>query len=379
MKRWRIGFAILGSFVAAGAALAVLGQRAAESRRSDLAAERSLAQTRHGAIEYVVWGKGPPVLVIHGAGGGFDQGRLLAEQVGGGGHRFISVSRFGYLGSAIPPDPSSAAQAEAMLDLLDRLGVERAHLLAMSGGVPPALKFAEMFPERTDRLVLLSSAPFTPFSPEVEARPIPTWAYSALLGNDAAYWALTKVARGPLRSAFDARPDLLEGLSSRELRFVDRLVDGFLPASDRLPGVANEGAAVAPDATYNVEAIRAPTLVVHSRDDRLNPFAIAGKLAGRIPAARLIAYERGGHILLGHHDELRASIEGFLSPAGASSGSAHRLPSQHAHHHGAGNAAQRVEQPEGRDRQGDELARQPGADQPAGEQREIEPGHDRRL
>ncbi len=148
----------------------------------------------------------------------------------------------------------------------------------MSGGVPPALKFAEMFPDRTDRLVLLSSAPFTPFSPVVEDRPIPTWAYTTLLGNDAVYWALTKVARGPLRSAFDARGDLMADVPANELQFVDRLINGFLPASARLAGVENEGAAVDSRAEYRLEAIRAPTLILHTRDDSLNPAAVGEQL-----------------------------------------------------------------------------------------------------
>ncbi|QZD90527.1 alpha/beta hydrolase [Qipengyuania aurantiaca] len=311
-RRWQAGLALLGSLAILGASVSVLGNRAADKRRSELAAERALAETRHGQIEYVSWGKGPPVLVVHGAGGGFDQGRLLAEAVGGDGHLFIAVSRFGYLGSAMPSDPSTAAQAEAMLDLLDRLGIGQTSILAMSGGVPPALKFAELFPDRTERLVLLSSAPFSPFSPEVEERPIPTWAYSTLLGNDAVYWALTKIAPGQLRSAFDARSKLMDGLPADEVVFVDQLVDGFLPASDRLAGVANEGAAVDSDATYKLEAISAPSLVVHTKDDSLNPFAIAVEMAQRIPRARLVNFDQGGHLLLGHHGELRVEIDQFL-------------------------------------------------------------------
>jgi 2-hydroxy-6-oxonona-2,4-dienedioate hydrolase len=162
-------------------------------------------------------------------------------------------------------------------------------------------------------MVLLSSAPFTPFASEIEDRPLPNWAYTALMGNNAAYWALTKVARGLLRSAFDARPELMVDISAQERQFVEHLIDEFLPASARLAGVENEGGAIDPLVTYRLEAILAPTLIVHTQDDQLNPVAIADELGNRIPAARTIMFERGGHLLLGHHAELRAQVVHFLS------------------------------------------------------------------
>jgi pimeloyl-ACP methyl ester carboxylesterase len=278
-----------------------------------LEAERSFVESRFGRIEYVSWGEGPPVLVIHGAGGGFDQGRLLAKAVGGDGHRWIAVSRFGYLGSDLPSDPSIVAQAGAFAALLDQLELQQVHILAMSGGVPPALKFAELYPERTGRLVLLSSAPFTPYGPNIENRPIPSWMYSLLLGNDVVYWVLTKVARGALAEVYDARAALRANLSSEEAAFVKELIDTFLPASQRLAGILNEAAAVDPELTYELEAIRADILVVHARDDRLNPFEIGETISARIEGARLLPLESGGHLLLGHHAELRDRIEAFFS------------------------------------------------------------------
>ena len=99
-----------------------------------------------------------------------------------------------------------------------------------------------------------------------------------------------------------------------ERRFVDRLIDGFLPASARLAGVENEGAAVDPRAEYDIESIGAPTLIVHARDDRLNPVAIGQEPGRRIPGAQLLLFERGGHLLLGHHAEAKVQIESFLRP-----------------------------------------------------------------
>lgn len=306
-----IGTALI--VAAIGVTFSLLATRDVRMRNQELARDARYVQTRHGAIEYATWGEGAPVLVIHGAGGGFDQGQLITEAYCGDGFRWIAISRFGYLGSALPDDASTAAQADAIVDLLNALGVERVSILAFSGGAPPALQLTERHPERVARLVLLSSAPFTPFAPPTEARPIPDWVYQALFGNDVAYWTLSKLSPRMLELAFDARADLRGNLTESEEDFVARLVGAFLPASRRFAGVTNEGAAISPDATYTLERITAPTLIVHARDDRLNQFAIGEALAARIPSAEFIPLENGGHLLLGHHVEVRARVAAFLS------------------------------------------------------------------
>jgi pimeloyl-ACP methyl ester carboxylesterase len=183
----------------------------------------------------------------------------------------------------------------------------------MSGGVPPALKFAELFPSRTGRMVLLSSAPFTPFGPDVNDRPIPTWMYSALLGNDIVYWTLTRVARNTIEEAFDARAELRTDRTREEEAFVRDLVDTFLPASKRVKGVLNEAVAVDPSLTYRLDQIGSHVLVVHAADDRLNPFEIGETLAARISGSEFLGLETGGHLLLGHHAELREHISKHLA------------------------------------------------------------------
>jgi len=304
---------LLVAILAVGVLISSIAFRENNQRVKMLEAESRLVETRHGATEYAVWGEGPPVLAVHGAAGGFDQGRLLAEVFGGDRFMWIAVSRFGYLRSELTEHGSPDDQAHAFTDLLDELGLRRVSALAMSGGVPPALQFGELYPDRVDRMVLLSSAPFTPFSPDVEGRPIPSWVYGALLGNDVVYWLLTPVARGGLEQTFDARTDLREALSSEEEAFIRRLVDEFLPASKRVVGVGNEGAAVDPSIVYQLEAIEAPTLVVHAWDDRLNPFAVGEAIAEGVPIARFIALDHGGHLLLGHHADVKCIIADFLS------------------------------------------------------------------
>jgi len=164
-------------------------------------------------------------------------------------------------------------------------------------------------------MVLLSPAPFTPFKPDVGERPIPSWMYAALLGSDTVYWLLKTVARRSLEEAFDARAELRAPRIPDEEAFVRRLVDTFLPASKRVAGVLNEGAAVDPSLTYGLNLIDSTALIVHAADDRLNPFAVGQALAAGIPDAEFIGVETGGHLLLGHHAALRERIAEHLAAA----------------------------------------------------------------
>lgn len=325
--------AACGLVLAATAVVGTLAARDARARIAELEREHRFAATRRGPIEYAAWGQGETsVLVLHGAGGGFDQGRMIAEAFVGTGTgtgtgadgalaarlRLIAPSRFGYLGSPLPADDASpVAQADALIDLLDHLQIDCVAVVGFSGGTPPALQFAARHPQRVSALVLLSSAPFTPYAPDESARPVPASVYQALLGSDAVYWLLAHVARDALLAAFDARAELRAGLPVSEQAFVEELVDAFLPASRRIAGIRNEGAALDPRIRYALETLRIPTLVVHARDDRLNAFALGETLARRIPGAEFLPLARGGHLLLGSHAVVRERVLRKVTPTGS--------------------------------------------------------------
>ena len=280
--------------------------------RDRLARESMIVETRHGPMEFTRWGDGPPVIVVHGAGGGYDQGRLIPKMFGSDGYEWISISRFGYLRSSLPEDPSTSAQAEAIADLLDKLGIDRAAIVAMSGGVPPSLQFAQLFPERTTALVLLSSAPFSPLKASQQDLPIPAWLYQALFNSDFLFWAVVKLAPSSLDRIFDVSPEARAQMSGPDSAFVEGLVEAFLPVTDRTAGLRNEVAAVDPGTDYDLEGITTPTLVVHARDDGINPFEFGEYTANNIPGSEFMALETGGHLLLGNIPEVRERVVSFL-------------------------------------------------------------------
>ena len=187
-------------------------------------------------------------------------------------------------------------------------------ILAMSGGVPPALQLASLAPERIVGMALLSSAPFTPLTAATQDLPMPAWAYRALFSSDFPIWAIVRSAPGLLDPVFDVTPALRSRLAPEDAAIVTELVNGFLPVTDRLPGLANEGAAIDPAATYPLDRITTPTLIVHARDDGINPFPIAEYLANSLPKARFLPLPEGGHLLLGHKADVIEAVADILGP-----------------------------------------------------------------
>jgi pimeloyl-ACP methyl ester carboxylesterase len=103
-------------------------------------------------------------------------------------------------------------------------------------------------------------------------------------------------------------------LTAHEHEWLSVLMRSFLPISLRVNGILNDICITNPDLNngYPLERIAVPVLVVHAVDDPMPPFAGAKRMADHIPRARFITIHRGGHLLLGHHDQVRAEIADFI-------------------------------------------------------------------
>jgi pimeloyl-ACP methyl ester carboxylesterase len=108
-------------------------------------------------LSYADVGAGPAVLFIHGLLGSHQNwSRLMGELAAD--RRLIAPDLFGHGASAKPMgDYSLGAHAATLRDLLDRLGIDTVTLVGHSLGGGIAMQFAYLFPERVERLVLVSS------------------------------------------------------------------------------------------------------------------------------------------------------------------------------------------------------------------------------
>ena len=317
----RLGAALVGIFVAGGLGLiSATYQRDISKARHRIAVGSQIIQTACGPIEYAEAGTGPPLLVVHGAGGGYDQGMDFGIDLAKRGFRVIAVSRFGYLRTPLPADGSAAAQADAHACLLDALNIKTAAIFGASAGAPSTMQFALRYPDRTRAMVLLVPAAFVPRPGGAPSVKTPAWTeflFNSALGSDFLFWTATKVARPTLIRAILGTPTGdVDKASPEERARVELLLDHIMPVSPRRDGLVNDGAVVSSLPRYDLEKISVPTLAISVENDGYGTYDGARYTAANVPGAKFIGYRTGGHILVGHSQEVVTEIAGFLNSAG---------------------------------------------------------------
>ena len=187
-------------------------------------------------------GAGVPLLTIHGAGGGFDQGLANADELVGQGYRTIAPSRFGYLRTPVPQNASPAAQADAHAALLSKLNIPRAIVLGVSAGARSAVELALRHSDKVAGLVLLVPALYSPTSPvSIEGSRGSKFAFWLVsVGGDFVWWAAEKLAPSMLIRFLGVRPALVAAASRAERDRVMSVVENVEPLSLRFPGINAE-------------------------------------------------------------------------------------------------------------------------------------------
>ncbi len=287
--------------------------RVARERVKNLGSQ--VLETPCGAIEYMRVGKGYPVLVVHGALGGFDQGLWLANGYDITKHQVISVSRFGYLRSPLPANANLDLQADAFACLLDALKIQRAAVFTVSGGATAAIRFAARHPKRVSALILLS--PDAPGKVYIDMPP--RFVFDTLLRSDFIYWVLVTFFGKTLQNWMRLVPkDYV--LTPEYKALIKKVQSGDMPISQRIDGMIFESytslpefmASITPACPYPLEEVKTPVLVIDALDDPLTITENVRELAGKIPNSRLILVPEGGHLLFGHVEEVKTEIAQFI-------------------------------------------------------------------
>ncbi|MBS0393804.1 MAG: alpha/beta hydrolase [Proteobacteria bacterium] len=295
--------------------------------RADIAGARArvatggrIVATPCGPIEYAEAGEGPPILIVHGAGGGFDQGLALAASFAPKGYRVIAPSRFGYLGTPAPAGASIGLQAEAHACLLDALGVPKSIVVGVSAGAPSAMEFALRYPTRCAALVLVVPGWF-PARAGVPARvgPVVRAVLDWSLRSDVAYWVVARfLPSAATRTVMGTPTGVVAAASADEKARVAAMLRDILPISRRSIGLALEPTLTVEPLSRPLGEISVPTLAISAEDDLYGTWNSARYISRQVPHAQFLTFPSGGHLLVGHGEAVAAAIARFLKANAAS-------------------------------------------------------------
>jgi pimeloyl-ACP methyl ester carboxylesterase len=245
-------------------------------------------------VHFNIAGKGSPIVLIHGVAGRAEQWdqtvQLLADH-----HTLVAPDLLGHGDSAKPRgDYSLGAHASGIRDLLVALDIERATVVGHSLGGGIAMQFAYQFPERCERLVLVSSGGLGgQVHPLLRAATLPgSEIVLPLLAHPRVLEIGSLIPRALGRVGLRTRVDLTEmargyqSLSNAEARnaFIHTgraVIDAGgqrINASDRL-----------------YLASKMPSLIVWGRHDRIIPVEHARPAHELMPGSRLVLFDESGH------------------------------------------------------------------------------------
>ncbi len=256
-------------------------------------------------------GEGEAVLLLHGFGGDgvflwHPQARALAAE-----YRVVMPDLLWFGGSASDStDYSTVFQADTVVQLLDELDVERAHVVGVSYGGLVALELLAGWPERVDHLVLVDTPGHTYTVADYDAM---------LADNDIDSVADLVVPDGPegvqrlVRLAWHRAPpvpgfvrrDVYRHMFTTHTDEKRALIDDLLQRIDD-PAVLAAGVQVP------------PTLVLWGEHDQLFPVDIGRRLATALDADLHILPETNHAPNLERPAEFNLRLMTFLDPASSS-------------------------------------------------------------
>jgi pimeloyl-ACP methyl ester carboxylesterase len=306
MKKWlkRIGIGLASIILIVCAITYVRFTHWRNEVTKDLLGDSTVVQTTKGPIEYAEIGHGPPVLIVHGDPGGYDQvfQVLKLQHAENGAFRYIVPSRPGYLRTPLSVGKTPKEQAEAFAALLDALKIDKVAVIGGSGGGPSAIELAALYPERCVALVLEAAITTKIVAPK------PGFAEATIkntVGIDFSFWLL--------KNQFVAGLQAKDPNDPKITAIATAILNSAVPYAKRKDGWDNDTEQWTTLARLPLASIRCPTLILQGTADQNVPPAQAELAHSQIAGSKLVSLPGEDHwMLITKHKELDDLSHAFL-------------------------------------------------------------------
>jgi pimeloyl-ACP methyl ester carboxylesterase len=276
-------------------------------REIDWSAHVHQAEIGGRKVNYCDYGDGPPVVLIHGLGGSW-QNWIENVRAIGRTHRVIAPDLPGFGFSEMPADDISIpGYARTVAALCERLDIDRAAVVGNSMGGFVAAEVAIQFPELVERLVLASAAGIS--INKARREPVLVWGRI----NTAIATRLAAQAERVIR-----RPRLRHLTFSTMVRHPSRVPQDTLSELATYSGRSGFMPALRAHMEYDfrdrLEEIACPTLIVWGSEDMVVSARDADEYEKVLPNARKVVWEDTGHLpMVERAPEFNALVEDFLA------------------------------------------------------------------
>jgi pimeloyl-ACP methyl ester carboxylesterase len=255
---------------------------------------------------------GTPLVFIHGLSGCWanwlEQLPMLACE-----HRVVTLDLPGFGYSPMPRQPITMSGYAQLLDrLLGELQIDAATVVGNSMGGFISAELAISFPQRVERLVLISAAGISTTGHRGSTRVLPMLRRAETVLAATGAWVASK------SDAVARHPRLREATLNVVIRHPRRLPAAL--AAEQLRGAGKPGfmqalqAVLDYDIRERLPEIACPTLIVWGDSDRLITVSDADVFAELIPNSRKVIYADTGHMsMLERPAAFNALLEQFIS------------------------------------------------------------------
>lgn len=269
-----------------------------------------IVNTPRGPIEYVLKGQGPIVLCIHGGFGGYDQGVLVGNSLPEHGFCVLSPSRPGYLRTPLSVGQTNEEQADAMVDLLDALGIDKVSVIGFSAGSQIAFLMAVRHPERVNAVVFEclgaqpdQSAMYALLREFLSLNEVPDFAswlfhlFTKHFPKQAVKFILTQDSSLSPEQLKKRTHFVLH--SNRQTQFALKFIHTTMPLGPRIPGTENDisPANLDPWPTFNYSLLHTPSMIIQSKYDSNGSYPEAQFAASQIPGVQFLTLGGCGHFI----------------------------------------------------------------------------------
>ena len=253
--------------------------------------------TDKGKIEYSLEGNGSTVLIVHG-GHSSCRANFFHQQLVEKGFSVLIPTRPGYGETPIESGKTAEATADLFAALLETLKIEKVSVIGVSAGGPTALEFAKRHPEKMNRLIL-------------EAAIVKPWFHRLTIKYHVAkvifdpkkqkgFWdgLNRKLQNNERKTLLDnmklftrLKPENV--LSKMEDDDIQLLKESMVTGNDSGTGFIFD----IEHRARNIETIRCPTLIIHSKNDGCVPISHAEYAAKKIENSELFFAPTDSHFL----------------------------------------------------------------------------------